>query len=109
MFDDLWLFTFFSVEKGTLVADYSTGVGSNTLVFTSQECYRLFEINGSRLFLKENLLAPSVCVSFIFLLFLFFIKCIKLQPLFLLREKSIHRQGKITYSFFKNSKQWIFG
>lgn len=48
-------------EKGTLVADYSTGVGSNTLVFTSQECYRLFEINGSRLFLKENLLAPSVC------------------------------------------------
>ncbi|XP_065927708.1 protocadherin gamma-B4 [Magallana gigas] len=48
-------------EKGTLVADYSTGVGSNTLMFTSQECYRVFEINGSRLFLKENLLDQSVC------------------------------------------------
>lgn len=55
---------FFTVEKGSLAVDYSSGVGSNTLVFTSGECNRLFEINGSRLLLKEDLLDESVCVSF---------------------------------------------
>lgn len=76
----------FTVEKGTVVADYSAGVGSNTLVFTSQECYRLFEIDGSRLLLKENLLDQSVCVSFFYLL-LVFKKVYQLQHVFILAEK----------------------